>query len=332
MAALRAHRLAFARGAHTAAMSAVARIALLSGVALACLVACVRAPAATPPQIRIATWNLEWLISPDDALALRQRCRRGEKRLPCDVVQDRARSAADFDALARYAAGLRADVVAVQEVDGPAAARRVFPDARFCFTQRRDLQNVGFAIRAHVPFRCEPDVQSISLDDRVRRGAAVTLYPGDAREIRLLAVHLKSGCSREPLDSRARNCRQLAGQAPGVASWIAEQAAAGRAFAVLGDFNRDLRAESEAGTGLWAQLVAGTPAGAPLVDAGAGTAFRACHSGQPFTRYIDYILVGGGLAARLRPDSFTRHVYDDRDAHHFRLSDHCPLSVALRLR
>jgi endonuclease/exonuclease/phosphatase family metal-dependent hydrolase len=313
-------------------MAAIARIALVSGVALACLVACVRAPAATAAQIRLATWNLEWLISPEDALALRQRCRRGEKRLPCDVVQEGARSAADFDALARHAAALRADVVALQEVDGPAAAKRVFPDARFCFTQRRDWQNVGFAIRPGVPFRCEPDVASISLGDRVRRGAAVTLYPGDPREIRLLAVHLKSGCSREPLDSRARSCRQLAGQAPGVAGWIAEQTAAGRAFAVLGDFNRDLRGEAETGTGMWAQLVAGAPTDVPLVDAGAGTPFRACHSGQPFTRYIDYILLGGGLAARMRPGTFTRHVYDDRDAHHFRLSDHCPLSVAVRLR
>lgn len=309
------------------------RIAGMLLAALLCgLGARSRAAAAAPAEIRIATWNLEWLMSPDTSLALRRRCREGERRLPCDIVQDRPRSAADLDALARHAQRLGADVVAVQEVDGVAAAARVFPHHRFCFTQRRDWQNVGFAIRGDVPFRCEPDVRALSLGDRVRRGAAIILFPGTPREIHLLAVHLKSGCSHEPLESAARSCRQLAGQAPAVAQWIAAQTAAGHAFAVLGDFNRDLRAERDGDSGLWGQWASGQPAGRPLVDAGAGTPFRACHAGQPFTRYIDYILLGGGLGARMRPGSFVRHVYDDREAHRFRLSDHCPLSVSLRLR
>jgi len=113
---------------------------------------------------------------------------------------------------------------------------------------------------------------------------------------------------------------------------VREQAAAGHAFVLLGDFNRDLRDEADERDGLRSQLDDALPAGTPLVDAGGATAFRACHSGQPFTRYIDYILLGGAAAAWIRPGSFTRHVFDDRDAHHFRLSDHCPLSISLRLR
>ena len=302
------------------------RATLFTLGALIALAAASMAQAAPPAQIRLATWNLEWLLTPQTSLTLRQRCRRGERRLPCDIVQDRPRSAADIGALGRYASALRADVVALQEVEGAAAAALIFHGYGFCFTQRRDVQNVGFAIRDGVAFHCEPDVRSISLGDRVRRGAALTLFPGEPGEMHLLAVHLKSGCSRDPLDSPARSCRQLADQAPAVAQWIDAQRAAGHAFAVLGDFNRDLRAEADEQNGLWAQF------GHALVDAGAGTAFRACHGGQPFTRYIDYILVGGGLATRLRSGSFSRHVYTDRDAHHFRLSDHCPLSVSLRLR
>ena len=160
----------------------------------------------------------------------------------------------------------------------------------------------------------------------------MTLLPGEPREMRLLAVHLKSGCSREPLDSPAPSCRQIADQGPAIALWVRAETAAGHAFAVLGDFNRDLRAEAGERSGIWSQLTQDLPREAPLVDAGAGTAFRACHGGQPFTRYIDYILLGGGLDSRLQPGTFSRHVYDDRDAHQLRLSDHCPLSVLLRLR
>lgn len=286
------------------------------------------AAAVQPAQLRIATWNLEWLLTPETSLALRVRCLRGERRLPCDVAQDRPRSAADFGALAREASRLDADVVALQEVEGASAAARVFSGYRFCFTQRRDWQNVGFAIRAGLPYRCDPDETQLSLDDQVRRGAVVTLFPEGPNEMHLLAVHLKSGCSREPLDGSANACRLLARQAPGVARWIRQQAAAGHAFAVLGDFNRDLRAEAAAGAGLWASFTGG----AALADAGSGTPFRACHSGQPFTRYIDYILLGTGLSTRAVPGSFVRQAYRDRDAHQFRLSDHCPVAVAVRLR
>jgi endonuclease/exonuclease/phosphatase family metal-dependent hydrolase len=312
------------------------RFALLPGVLLA--MALLRAtdvgaaPAAAPATLRLATWNLEWLLSPQTARDLRVRCQRGERRLPCDVVQISARSDADYRALGRQAALLAADVVALQEVEGAEVAARLFAGYDFCFTQRRDWQNVGFAIRKGIAHRCAPDVLAISLADRVRRGAALTLFPGEARELHLLAVHLKSGCSRDDLQSSLASCRVLARQGPGLAAWVDAQVAAGRAFAVLGDFNRDLRAEQSAHAGLWAQLADGQPRDEQLRDAGAGTAFVPCQTGQPFTRYIDYIVLGGPLAARQVAGSFARQRYKDVDAHRFRLSDHCPLSVAVRLR
>jgi hypothetical protein len=76
----------------------------------------------------------------------------------------------------------------------------------------------------------------------------------------------------------------------------------------------------------------GQPRDEVLRDAGAGTPFVACQSGQSFTRYIDYILLGGVVTSLQEPRSFSRQPYRDVDAHRFRLSDHCPLSVRLRLR
>ena len=108
---------------------------------------------------------------------------------------------------------LDADVVALQEVDGPDAARLVFPDYQFCFSGRVAVQNNGFAIRRGLPFACAPDLTDLSMNDDVRRGVELRLFPGTPQELRLLSVHLKSGCARDPLDSTRAELRRA--RAPG---------------------------------------------------------------------------------------------------------------------
>ena len=154
-------------------------------------------PGRAGDSLRLATWNFEWLVAPENFVALKRTCvpqgasPGGRRRtLPCDAAARLERSTADFEAIARYARQLDADVVALQEVDGPSAARRVFPKGyRFCFTGAEAVQNVGFAVRDGIPFRCGPDLVELSLDGRVRRGAELRLYPGTSAEIHLLAVH-----------------------------------------------------------------------------------------------------------------------------------------------
>ena len=157
-------------------------------LSLACFVFLTGSSAQT---LKIATWNMEWLIAPDVLRPMREHCapqdtpiRGNDRRVPCDVALKFNRSEADFRAYARYAKELDADVVALQEVDGASAASLAFPDYDFCFTSRRHVQNNGFAIRKGVPHRCEADLQTLSNNDSVRRGAVVTLFPGDRREIR----------------------------------------------------------------------------------------------------------------------------------------------------
>ena len=101
--------------------------------------------------------------------------------MPCDVAHELARSSEDIAALRRYARALDADVIALQEVDGPEAARLVFPDHEFCFSGRVAVQNNGFAIRRGLPFACGPDLRDISLDDDVRRGVELRVFPGPPR-------------------------------------------------------------------------------------------------------------------------------------------------------
>jgi endonuclease/exonuclease/phosphatase family metal-dependent hydrolase len=292
------------------------------------------------PILKIATWNLEWLVAPAEFKALKGGCTpagtrlRGDvRRLPCDVVARFERSSRDFAMLARYARELDADVVALQEVDGPNAARLVFPDYQFCFTGRRHVQNTGFAIRRGVPHRCGPDLRALSTGDSLRRGAELILYPGETGELRLLSVHLKSGCPTKPLTAPSDACRDLARQVPALERWIDDQASAKRRFAILGDFNRDLLADQHPGRragSLWWEIDDGRPDGANLHNAAAGEAFRNCVPGQGFRSYIDHILLSRSLTPAALPASFSRVTYRPADARHARLSDHCPVSIRLR--
>ena len=295
--------------------------------------------------IRIATWNLEWLVSPQAFKPLKLDCTpegtavHGDVRqIPCDVASTLERSSRDFAVLARYARELDADVVALQETDGADAARLVFPDYAFCFTGRQHVQNTGFAVRHGVPFRCGPDDRELSLGDTLRRGKELTLFPGEPQEIRLLSVHLKSGCSSKPLTATDKACHDLARQVPILEAWIDAQAHAGKRFAVLGDFNRDLLSEESRGltlgreTSLWAELADGAPPEAALRNAAAGAVFRNCVPGQGYRGYIDNIVLSRALAADAIPGSFARLTYRPADARHARLSDHCPVSVRLNVR
>jgi endonuclease/exonuclease/phosphatase family metal-dependent hydrolase len=294
--------------------------------------------AAPPAELKVATWNLEWFMTPETVRALTANClpkdapRDGARRaLPCDVAHERARSGEDIAALRKHARRLGADVIALQEVDGPEAAKRVFPDHEFCFSTRVHVQNIGFAIRRGLSFSCGPELTALSLNDDVRRGVELRLFPGTPQELRLLSVHLKSGCSRDPLDSAARaSCGSLAAQVPVLEGWVDAQAAANVPFAVLGDFNRDLRREP-AGASLWRDIDDAEPPNADLVNTAEGQGFENCSPAQTFTGYIDYILLDRKMARGLVKGSFGRELFRPKDALRRKLSDHCPVFIRLRV-
>jgi endonuclease/exonuclease/phosphatase family metal-dependent hydrolase len=306
---------------------------------LACAFGCgpLAIAADIPAEIKIATWNLEWFMKPETLRALTPACaprdapRDGARRgIPCDVAHAQARSQEDISALRRHARALDADVVALQEVDGADAARLVFPNHEFCFSGRVAVQNNGFAIRRGIPFACGADVVDLALADDVRRGADVRLFPGTPGEIALLSVHLKSGCARDPLDSVRSSCRELRRQLPFLEAWIDARAAEGKPFAVLGDFNRDLRQEP-AGVSFWTDIDDAEPPAADLVNTAEGQKFENCSPSQMFTGYIDYIILGRDLARGLVEGSFGRALYRPRDAARRKLSDHCPVFIRLRV-
>ena len=278
-----------------------ARVAL---VGLACLLAPVVALAA---ELKVATWNLNWLTQRP----------AGDPSLPSDV---RVRAPEDFDRLRQYATQLDADVIAIQEVDGRDVAARIFPAERYSIHMTHDdvVQRVGIVVRRGLTYDINPDVTAIQGDRELhlRSGADITLHLATGT-LRILAVHLKTGCDDAPLTrSRRRSCTELRGQVPPMQAWIAARQQEGVPFIVLGDFNRHMEGKDQ----LWAAL-SGT---APLVRATEGRS-SPCWVTEAF---IDHIIAGG--AARdwmqlptLRVLSYREKGEEWKD----RLSDHCPVSV-----
>jgi endonuclease/exonuclease/phosphatase family metal-dependent hydrolase len=292
---------------------------------------------AAPAELKIATWNLEWFMTPETLRALTPGCtpvdapRDGARRtVPCDVAHELARSREDIAALRRHARNLDADIIALQEVDGVDAARLVFPDHEFCFSGRVAVQNNGFAIRRGLPFACAPDLIDLSMRDDVRRGVELRMFPGTPQELRLLSVHLKSGCARDSLDSPRASCGVLARQVPVLERWIDAQAMQDKPFAVLGDFNRDLRREPP-GVSVWTDLDDADPPPADLVNTAEGQTFQNCMPAQTFSGFIDYIVLGRQMARGLVQDSFGRALFRPKDALRRKLSDHCPVFIRLRV-
>lgn len=313
---------------------------------IACTLLWPALPGFARETLKLATWNLEWLMTTATFDRLARSCSRdyvsGEEReIPCDIVEppprSMRRSSADFARLQEYARRLDADVVALQEVDGPSAAALVFPDYSFCFTRRSHVQNVGFAVRAGIPFRCA-DYAALGLDsDGLRWGADLTLFPGSARQLQLLSVHLKSGCPSQLLSNRREECRRLAEQVPVLEQWIDAHAAQDTPFAVLGDFNRRLVRERHTARdrhgkliAMWPELDDGDPPEANLTNVTSGQLYRPCWLGDRYEAFIDHIVLSRSLAARLVPGSFEQITYDREDSRRARLSDHCPIAVTLR--
>ena len=270
-------------------------------------------PSAGAADLKLATWNLEWLTARP----------AGDAALPRDVAPKREE---DIARLARYAAALAADVVAIQEVDGPEIAARIFPPSRYVLHMTHDsvVQRVGIAIRRDLTFTANADLAALDQSPPGRRhlrsGADVTLHL-PAGPLRLLAVHLKSGCRQEPLTTRTREaCPVLRGQNAALRDWITARHAAGEAFVLFGDFNRWM----DNGDAFWA----GLRQAAPLVRATEG-AYSPCWGGGGF---IDHVIAGGAARGWLVPGSLKVLVYrETAPAMKAHLSDHCPVSAVLRM-
>ncbi len=264
--------------------------------------------------LKIASWNLEHLAESDG--------------LGC-----RARNEADYAALRGYADQLDADVIAFEEVENAAAAARVFlPDRYqivmsnrpssgrhgFCGRDATDGptirdQKVGFAIRKGIAFKRNPDLSELATGNPdLRWGVDITL--GGSKPLRLLALHLKSGCSA---GDEKKPCPVLFDQVPVLQKWIEARRAEGIPFALLGDWNRRLAMPEDA---VWKRLNESTT----LLDS-AEEKGTVCV--KRFSDFIDHIVLDPKAAARRVPGSFSEFTYGVAEDQH--PSDHCPITLKI---
>lgn len=286
-----------------------------------------------PPTARLAvvSWNLAWLADPallDSAGFWTQCAAQGfppdtklRDDLPfCDVYKrDGITTPQDYAAkklapmrqrLAELAA-LGMDVLAVQETGSPGALQAVLPPgyAVPCFTTRIDAQNLGFAVRqaANLSVQCR-EVRSLSQEDNpaitrpVRRGIElVVTWPGaPTRTLALLNVHLKAACPAGRMDGGNFNCITLRAQTPALEAWVEEQANAGRPFAVIGDWNRDLEAEFAGG---FSARSDGTDPTGPLDVAKLRNLWPEVNDGKPAASLMDLTAMDRSAAGVAPPDA-----------------------------
>ncbi|MGE0224886.1 MAG: endonuclease/exonuclease/phosphatase family protein [Acetobacteraceae bacterium] len=267
--------------------------------------------AAVAADIKLATWNLNWLTTRD----------AGSPGLPPDL---QPRSADDFQRLRTYARELDADVIAIQEVDGYSAARLVFPSETWSIHMARDrlTQRVGIVVRRGLSYEIHPDLKLHSSDAAARLRSAVDItLTTQGGPLRILAVHLKQGCQNPKLDrAGSRDCQLLLGQIPALRIWIRAREQDGEPFVIMGDFNRWMDRRDP--------FIAELRQAAPLARATEGFA-SPCWSGEAF---VDHILAGGTARTWMRPETLAVLRYQETGPEwKSRLSDHCPVSVRFRL-
>jgi endonuclease/exonuclease/phosphatase family metal-dependent hydrolase len=303
-----------------------ALLALMKSVALIAALAlfttgCTGTPspgtsAAAGPSLKLASWNTEHLAEANGS--------------GC-----RPRTDADYASMRAYVDGLGADVIAFQEVETKAAAERVFDPATYTvviedrvgtnrggFCRGREgltinAQRTGFAVRKGIPFDRQPDFTAIQVGNPdLRSGVDLIVRPGGGEPIRVLSVHLKSGCS-----SGASNeaCPVLFEQVPIMEQWIDQRAAEGVRFAVLGDFNRRLAMPNDS---VWADWDDASPSNADLALA-SGDQSAQCN--PRYRDFIDFIVLDRRATGGLR--GFEEKTFEAES-----LADHCAVAASLSLR
>jgi len=277
-------------------------------------------------ELKVASWNIAWLGS----------------------HEYNKRKSSDYQLLAGYAKQLDADVIALQEVEDEDWARKVFGNEyNFYFSTKDWVQRVGVAVRKSANLDVVAKEYKALDVSRVRHGMDLTLSR-NGKEMKLLAVHLKSGCFTAPLDEksvlamastsdkeirRKEACATLSKQIEPLENWIDKQAKDDKAFIVIGDFNRrfsqDIANKLSENQGLWQALddedneALWTPTATKNSD---------CWGGY-YKDYIDHIVFNPSAKNMYQDNSFEQLVFKEKYTKELSrsLTDHCPISIKLAL-
>lgn len=258
-------------------------------------------------SLTLVTWNIYWFSGEEGGKA--------------------PRDAEDIALLESYRDKLGADVIALQEIDGVESLRLLFPQETWqaACEQRDHKQQVCLVVKKSSGWAIEEvsDYAALNTNGYLRAGLDVTLTHPDASPLRLLAVHMKSGCFANPPGHGSKACEGFYGQLPHLETWIDARAREGAPFVVLGDFNRRF---SRPGDEAWAELDDADPEGLTLARSIEGEA--PCWD-KKYPEYIDHIVLGGAATEWIQSSKQLVYTHGTFQTHRKRLSDHCPLAATL---
>lgn len=266
-------------------------------------------PASAGMMIKVATWNIEHL-----------RAAQGQGKNP--------RYAEDYLRLKQYATLLNADIFALQEIENEQALAKIFDPKLYQFfvSERKGKQRTAFVVRRTLLVQRYPDLDGLNTTGALRHGVDIEIETNQHR-IRLLAVHLKSGCFEDSLpdpSTKGNHCEKLATQIPVLEGWIDARATDHTPLIVMGDFNRRFDAP---GDEFWPKIDDGDPVELDLFRATEGK-YSECWYGE-YPRYIDHIIYGRRVSEWVVSGSFEQLVYAESKSMAKLLSDHCPIAVTL---
>ena len=283
------------------------------------------APYLSAQEVRVASWNIEHLAEHNEVGCV-------------------PRSTLDYEKLRNFSELLNADVIALQEVENTAAVERVFPKSEWNIVlsdrpnsrsyncrgndQESTQQRVAVVLRKGIKYQNKGSFEELGLKmEGLRYGVVVEIF-GDRDTINLLALHLKSGCFVDDYStSKLRACEVLETQIETLDDWIENSIRENKKFIVLGDFNSRLTVENSM---FWNKLV--NMDNMPIGIQNGMQNLTGCHPRYP--DLIDHIILGPETSKLQIQNSQMVHFYSSTGRHMAEedmLSDHCPVSLVLRL-
>ncbi|CAG9296436.1 hypothetical protein EV690_1952 [Celerinatantimonas diazotrophica] len=252
----------------------------------------------------------------------------------------------DYHQLYRYIRQAHIDVLAFAEVGSIQAIQHVVgKDYTIEISHRATRepsegkwrQYTGFAIRKDLVYKRFSDLNlNVNYNNRLRNAVDVELKSGPGKSLRLLAIHLRSGCFTQS-QSSSFACQTLARQAKRLHQWIARRNQQHQRFVILGDFNRRmLNTHSQ----WFYHLLQGGDSHRKnhliLINHGASHCWHKKVGKHhkiwmnEHKQFIDFILMNQLAATAYIENSFQEIAPSRSEARHFNLSDHCLIIAKLK--
>lgn len=272
-----------------------------------------------PSQLTVATWNVEHLAYPIDT--------------GC-----KPRTESDINAMREYVNNVDADVFALQEVASEQAVRLLFPSDTWqvlmsprpdsetyeCRGSGREStqQKIAYAVKNGININSVRGLSELGLNNPgLRYGLELTIQ-SELGAIKLLNVHMKSGCFVDNYSRSDReSCQTFAQQAPILDAWVETQESEGIQYVLLGDFNHRLSAPYNH---LTRQLMTNSDGSESTLYNTTGQLIG-CHPYYPAP--IDLVFVGG-MSDNKYDYTYQAHTFNNM-APKAMLSDHCAVSLQI---